>query len=228
MYKKLPTELQTQLDTPKPRADNTPLQSIRQDGLAKIELVYHLCPGPDRRLETLCTVDDVATELNVSEETARKKLAKLVDKGILHVSEEQAYTYSISPDHWNVIDPPEATKLLEDGGIPMTEDPPSSIESTDQKGYALSGSGYAQADTDGRSVTPGSKQPLVDASDGRLTAPFAASVALLVLGVVDAAIIPTTGLIVTVSWLAYELAKLPNYTPHDMLRKLTRQTVGTF
>ena len=221
MYQELPAAIQDQFKPPEIGEGNA-FNARVQDGLPDIELVYHLIPGPDRRLDPPCTVQKIAAEFDISEEAARHSLNKLADKGVLYKDDCKGHSYLISPDYWDTIGASsEPAKLLRDGGIPTTNSHPSAASTTKTKKNTVAETDSAQSHLGDSSLDRHNECPLVDFSDGEPTVPVAASAALLTLGVADSSLTVTAGLIMSVSWLAYEFAKLPNYTPRDTIRALT-------
>jgi hypothetical protein len=160
----------------------------------------------------------VSTEFSVCEETARNTLEELADQENLRRCKPDWQSYLISSDYWNIIDyQPEPSELLPDGGTSTTGSHSSSATTPIKQG-TVDETDTAQDHSDQRD-----DQPLVDSPDSELLAPVAASVALLALGVANASLVPTSGLPLTVSWLAYQIAELPNYPPRDTVKELTTE-----
>ncbi|WP_277542875.1 helix-turn-helix domain-containing protein [Haloarcula laminariae] len=220
MYDELPGAIQNQLESPAAREEGF-FKSYVQDGLSNIELVYHLIPGLDRRLDPPCTVQQVATEFDVSGTAVRNTLNNLVEDGILHENDRESDSYLISPDYWDAIGgSPEPKELIQDGGKPITSDHPSAVATTIKAEGSAPETSSVQYHLDDGLLHACNKRPLVASPDGALIVPIGALVALLAFGVTDASLWPTSGLVLGVSWLAYEFAKLPNYTPRETLQEL--------
>lgn len=220
MYQELPAPIQGRLESPT-LSEGESFNSTVQDGLPKVKLVYHLIPGRDRRLDPRCTVQQVATEFALSEQAARETLNGLADDGIVHKDDCEKHSYLISPDYWDDIGgPPEPEQLMQDGGIPMASEQPSPVATTTIRTDPAPEADSVQYHLVNTSSDRRNTRPLVESPDGELIPPVAALVALLALGLTDASFAPASGLVLTLSWLAYQVAKLPNHTPKETVQKL--------
>jgi len=215
MYEALPSEVQGRVDRPR-------LQDVawsrEADGLLLTRLVYHLLPEYDRRLDPPYTVPEVAREFDISETAAREKLQTLTNKGILDKDETTAYRYTIASDLQMADESPVARP---DGGMTAYGTPPVEPVTTGETHESSDATAEQYRLTDGYRER-GDTLSLLDPSAGTPSVPIAASIALVMLGLVDASFPVAAGLTMSVTWLAYELAKFPNYTPRETLQSSQR------
>jgi hypothetical protein len=175
--------------------------------MALAEVVYHLLPGPDRQLNKVCTATEVHDVVSGTKETTRNYLKDLVNLNIVESTEPEQKTFHIPPHIQADGDVSNrSTALIHDGGSTHEQLP----------------------DFDNPLFTPADSNPIK---------PTIATITLLILSAPTAAITTSlgtvntssaliAGLLLTTTWLAYELAKipteLPQHTAHELRSRLQR------
>ncbi|MCD2201029.1 hypothetical protein LPA44_14165 [Halobacterium sp. KA-4] len=197
MFKSLPSNIQETLRA----IDDFEKQ------MALAEVIYHILPGPDRQLDKVCTATEVHEVVPGTKQTARNHLNDLVDLNILEDTNPEQKTFHVHPHiqtDRNVSN--RSNTLVHDGG---------SIHEQ----------------------LPDFDNPLFNPADGNPIKPTIATIFLLIfsaptatittsLGAVDPSSALIAGLLLTSTWLTYELAKIPTeyprHTAHELHSRLQR------
>ena len=213
MHSALPDAIQEQVDNLWPEA----VSARANGGLAKLELIYHLLPGDDRRLEAMCTIQEIADEFGVSRKTAGKKIRELESDEILIKKATKSHAACIAAEYWNLTNAPEQSSTLRsDGGAQITTDMTTACGGLPQQ----SGVEY-YIDTASDAVK------LVDRSAGSPIVPIVVGVGCCLATIAPVgASLPIAVLLIPITvWMLYEYAKMPTQRPHETLRVLSDSIV---
>jgi len=213
MYAAIPDTIKEQADNLWEEAQN----ATDQGGLPKLTVIYHLQPGDDRRLGSMCTIQGVAKEFDVSRKTAGDKIRDLESSGILDKRPTRSYAVCISKRHWSAIDESSSSnRMVSDGGPQITSDMTPAYSRPSQQ---------PSADTES-DPAPGVAE-LADLSDGLPSLSIGMGVVCTLLGLSPAgpSSILAVGLLITTVLALVECAKLPNHTPRETLDLLQSEEV---
>jgi len=198
MHEALPDSICNQVDNLRSEA----LKARRNGGVSKLELLYHLLPGDDRRLSERCTIQQAADEFGVVRKTVEDELQDLHSIGVLNRT-NQSYRFSIADSYRsNSSELKEADAVRADGGSPIER--PSSTAF-----YTLSQRASGSQKTD-----------LLDYSKAMPMLPIAVLLASSVAALVGSASSVVMVVSVCLVFLMGSLAKMLTESPLTMVDKL--------
>lgn len=208
MFDSVPDRIQEQVDNVERQARN----ARNQGGLPKIELIYHLLPGDDRRLGSMCTIKEVMNEFDQTRTTAGDAIRELASNGVLAKKPKRSFSFCIANDHWNMGAASERTaSLRSDGGSQITTEPTTAYDGTSQQGSV----GY-HIDTASDAVE------LIDFSAGSPRVPALVGIVYCLVAIAPIGLsLPMAAALIPITvWALYECAKLPTRLPRETLRLL--------
>jgi len=191
--------------------------ALDQYGLPKLTVIYHLLPGDDRRLGSMCTTQELMDEFGVSRKTAAGKIQDLEDSGILHRRPTRSHTVCIHKQHWSAIEDASFSDQVR-------RHEPLQIPDDIRPAYTRP-SQQDPADTE--SDPTSSVVELADLSEGLPSLPIGIGVVCTVLGLSPAgpSSVLAVGLLITTLLALVECAKLPNHSPRETLDLLQSEEV---